>query len=583
MAKTYEVKVYDTTDTYLTTWTDVISNISFNNEINSAGGQLSLSLARNAGDYGEGSDVDFNHKVIVYCFDEEEPNGQIVFQGYISAYTPIYKDNKVDITVLSFGAELNDYMIDGVPLADISQLTSDSEVTIFRGNTTDGGATYILRGQTFVPSANQNFSGVLLRMRRDSATVSPAQPIVRLYSEIYYSLTEIPVNVPNTFLLAEKSVDVTNTTMADFTVLFDEIVPLTAGVTYFITVQMPYAINSLNKVYLAYKAGNPYAGGASYYSFGPNSIAGSQWLPASGGSFPAGDFYFETIYVTNATKAAFNSYDPSEIAKAITNNASQNGSAVGYTDTSIDLTATTVSYTFNVNTVLEGMTKCVELAPEGWYWYLDYATNLINFHEISTTPDHIFSLEKDLIDAKFEKRTEDIVNTVYFSGGDTGGGSNLYIKYRNTDSIDKYGIKALKYSDQRVTLTATANTIAESILATRSEPELRVTLEILDSNNNKGLGYDIERLKVGDLVAVRNITQQVGLSTWDYSRWDSGYWDFNIYNLSSLQMQIQKIQYNEDTATVYASTMAVDVNKRIEDINRNLEALQTVNNPTAPS
>jgi len=53
--------------------------------------------------------------------------------------------------------------------------------------------------------------------------------------------------------------------------------------------------------------------------------------------------------------------------------------------------------------------------------------------------------------------------------------------------------------------------------------------------------------------------------------------------LSSLRMQIQKIEYKPDSAVLIASTMPVDINKRIEIINRGLEALQTYANPVAPT
>lgn len=296
------------------------------------------------------------------------------------------------------------------------------------------------------------------------------------------------------------------------------------------------------------------------------------------------DLYFQMYKPTALTTAQYLSIDPSDLVKDLLDKYAIQGGTITYDTNSIEQSLTEVTYTFNANTILEGIQKAVQLAPENWYWYLDYGTNLIHFRQMSTEPDHIFSLEKDIIDAKFEKRIEDIVNTIYFIGGIPNGGTeNLFIKYENQDSIDKYGVKALKYSDQRVTVTATADTICNNILATKSEPELRVTLEILDSNNGQGIGYDIESVQVGDLVAVRNVTQQVGLSTWDVARWDEGYWDFNIYNLSSLQMQVQKIDYSPDKITIYASTMAVDVNKRIEDINRNLETLQALNNPDTPT
>ena len=295
------------------------------------------------------------------------------------------------------------------------------------------------------------------------------------------------------------------------------------------------------------------------------------------------DLYFKIYSTTGNTEAPYNSYDPSEIMKSIVLDYNDNGGRISYTVSSIDSTNSTVSYTFNVNTLLEGINKCVELAPVNWYWYIDQGTNTINFHEKSDTPDHTFSFEKDVIDAKFEKRIEEITNVIYFTGGDLGSGTNFFKKYTIPESITKYGIKALKYADGRVTVTTTADTIANNILATKSEPELRVTLEILDNNNDMNMGYDIESIQVGDVIAVRNITQQVGLSTWDTGRFDEAYWDFNIYNLSSLQMQIQKLEYKQDSVVISASTIPLDVNKRIEDINRNLEALQTANNPTTPS
>jgi hypothetical protein len=529
MSKTYEVKVYSKAGDFLNTWTnDVVGDISFNNEINSAGGQLKLTLARSAGDYGEGSDVDFGLKVKVYCFDLESPNGQIIFQGFISAYTPIYKDDKVEVTILSFGSELNDYMLQdyltlvqteaavGKPYLlgyapNLGAYSSSFSITIDAGYTT----LQMISCDSFVGNAGY---GATITLSRGSTLLGTAY---KTYSDA------IPT--------------------ADFL----EPIAVTTGET--LTVLVTFDANT------------------PIWNYSVFSSSSGFFVP------------IYRIYSSDGTtEVAYLSDDPSDIVTDIIDKYNAMKGIITY-DSTIDLTGTSVSYTFNTYTVLEAINKSLELAPKDWYWYIDYAANLIHFRDKSATPDHTFSLEKDLIDARFEKRIEDVVNTIYFTGGEISPGVNMYRKYENTASINNYGRKSIKYSDQRVTLTATADTIANSILESKSEPELRVTLEILDSNNNQGVGYDIESIQVGDLVAVRNITQQVGLSTWDVSRWDEGYWDFNIYNLSSLQMQVQKITYNGDTATIYASTMATDVNKRIEDINRNLETLQTLANPTSPS
>lgn len=582
--KYYQVKVYDKSGTYLTTWSDIISNIEFNNEINSAGGQLKITLARNAGDYGEGSDLDFGYRVKIYVFDKELPEGSLLFQGYISAYTPIYKDDKVEVTILSYGAELNDYMVDGVKKIHIQQTTKNSYQTIEYFNNA-GNDYWRTRGQELYVTSptNIDLSGITLNLALDSGVVPvPTRIKVLVMSYIPSSSTSIPFydmynnnyGALNVDVLDELFVDVDSTTPRDYEISFNNLISKNMYNTLFICLlPTSYAATNNNKVRIASRS----SGGYSHVALWSGSIAGSQFLPYGE------EFYYKLHYKEAATKSVFNSYDPSQILKdCITNYVQQNGS-VNYTDSTIDMTGTTVSYTFNVNTTLEAINKCVELAPKNWYWYLDYGTNLVHFHQKNEDPDHYFNLEKDIIDAKFEKRIEDIVNTIYFTGGDTGGGTNLFKKYVVQESINKYGIKAMKYSDQRVTLTNTADTIANAILEQKSYPELRVVLEILDSNNNQNMGYDIESIKVGDTIAVRNITQQVGLSTWDYARWDQSYWDYNIYNLSSLTMQVVKLTYKENSVVLEASTIPTDVNKRIEDINRNLEVLQTLNNPTIPT
>ena len=398
--KDYQYKVYAVNGDYITSWQDVTSEPNFNQEINTAGSQLKVTLARSADNYGEGVDIDFGYNVKIYCSDLEDPGGLCIYQGYISSYEPSYQTNTVDITLLSYGGELDKFMIQEVD------------------------------GTTTITYASQ---------------------------------------------------------------------------------------------------------------------------------------------------------DPSDILKDIVDKYEAQGGVLSYDVNSIDDTSTTVSYTFNSNTTLEGIKKCLELAPSGWFWYVDNATNLIHFHEENVASDYSFGFEKDIKDAKFEKRIDDLVNTIYFTGGDTGGGVILYKKYENTDSVTAYGIRAMKYVDQRVTVAGTAQIIANAILDKRSVPELRATIEVIDSNGSDYIGFDIESIKMGDTISVRNATSQIGTSLWDTSLWDDGYWDFNIQNIDSLQMQIQKISYSPDMAVIFASTLATDVNKRIEDINRNLEASQTLNNPTIPT
>jgi hypothetical protein len=757
MSKKYEVKVYDQDGDYITTWKDVVSDIQFNNEINSAGGQLKLTLARNAGDYGEGTDLDFNYKVIVTCFDIEKPNGLIIFQGYISGYTPIYKDDKVEVTILGYGSELNNYIIEGGSTSYLSQTTQNTSASV---KVTGTGAkidswTGVI--QTFkVSSAIKLDSVIMMTSNTSGATDSPYIVVYEMTGTSPSIVGDLYVDTSNNSAVAASETQILHT----FT--FNRKQTLNPAKTYFFfVISGNPAVNGAD-VKFHYANTNPYANGQLYtYTYTPNSYTFT--------SVPTGDLYFNIYSYGGETSRSFTLKDPSteileplitdynnfgghlvvptgdaipyisQLEKSIslptaywgasysqvfnvtsvntvsaimiyanygwsvlniykgnpsldllttiggittydvnanntliaTSTASEytsgsSGTNVNYKfntpptlqpntnyyfvllfgqgeSTALNLlsasvadtitddnvgrlyiarntinntnsspsfqesypalyfaifndyplptninggykkTNTDVSYTFKVQTLYEGINVLKDLAPENWYWYVDQGKSEIEFKVMSDEPNHIFSLDKDIVDAKFEKRIEDIVNTIYFTGGDTGGGISFYKKYTNQKSVDLYGIKSTKYTDTRVTTSATADLIGNNILATRSQPELRVTLEILDSNNNQGMGYDIESLQVGDVVAVRNITQQVGLSTWDVARWDEAYWDYNVYNLSSLRLQIQKIDYKENSAIIYASTLPVDVNKRIEQINRNLEAIQTLYNPNAPS
>jgi len=750
MEKYYQVKVYDQTNDYITTWADVVSDIEFNNEINSAGGQLQLTLARNAGDYGEGTDVNFGYKVQVYCFDTEEPNGLLIFQGYISAYTPIYKDDKVQVTVLGYGSELNDYIIEAGDTAYLSQTLTNKTFTGYA----DWTSQFNSLAQTFTLPANKTISSVDLMV---TTTAS---------DNFYVQLKEMVGIIPDHYNdpdLASGNISITGAVSGEIKrAVFNENNALVTGKTYYIEVWCistskvhgsntnPYAngrvyedvwggtawvgysatgynnaltanddfyfvINEFGgNTTAAYTSQEPTAiltdlianyqsrGGALieplpilepliYQPFKSITVGAGTWATGNAQIFisnktttidtiqfyttgggpddniyiyqgdPSTDFLdvissgeVYTLGVGNTLVATSENFDTTQgtsgyiyytFANPITLqantqyyilqhgvfsnmphraatdsdvlpdtqvgklyraevNANNTGSAFTYNSTYkalyFDLlylpdgfpananggyipTDTTVSYTYKVNTILEGINILKDLAPENWYWYIDQGSNELEFKEKSDEPQHFFSLQKDLIDAKFEKRTEDIVNTVYFTGGAVSPGVNYYKKYIDANSISLYGVKSIKYSDSNVTTDATADLIGNNIIATKSQPELRVALDILDSNNNQGVGYDIESLQVGDVIAVRNITQQVGLSSWDIGKWDDAYWDFNIYNLSSLRMQIQKIEYKADRAIVYASTIPIDVNKRIEQVNRSLQALQTVNNPTAPS
>lgn len=319
-----------------------------------------------------------------------------------------------------------------------------------------------------------------------------------------------------------------------------------------------------------YSASAPYASGKLMRD------TGSGWTDVS-----SGDLRFITYTEEGDTTVPQLSVDPSTIVADALDYFIENGGDITYTGESLPLTGTTVSYTFVAQTILDVINKCLELAPSGWYWYIDPATNILYFKEKNTAADHKFTLGKDFTNLEPDKRADDIYNTVFFTGGDTGSGI-LYKKYTNAASIAIYGVRATTYVDERVTLAATAQLISASLLQAKSIPEIRLVGEVTDSNISEW-GFDIEKINVGDVANIRNTKGSTGSSLWNSMRWNEDKWNYNLSQIGTMYLQIIRKEYSPTDCKIFCSTLAPDVNKRIEDIKRNLEKSQTVNNPDTPT
>lgn len=255
---------------------------------------------------------------------------------------------------------------------------------------------------------------------------------------------------------------------------------------------------------------------------------------------------------------------------------------ISTSNASIDDTSTSVSYTFVSQNTLDCINKVLELAPSDWYYYIDPATNIIHFHEKATTADHNFVLGKDIKSMSLDKRTQNIVNQVYFTGGDTGGGSILYKKYSNDTSIGLYGLRSTHKIDGRVINADTAQIMANRILDNHVTPEVRLQVVVSDSNLSD-YGYNIEGVSIGDILNIRNADNSTGSSFWNVMTWNEDYWNYSYEKVGSLYLLVVRMQYKPDSLFITCSTVPPQVNKRIEDIERNLTALQTKDNPSAPS
>jgi hypothetical protein len=262
MAKYFQVKVYNQNNDYLTTWTDIVSNIMFSNEINSAGGQMTFKLARNAGDYGEGSDIDFGHKVKVYVFDKELPNGNLIFQGFISAYTPIYKDDSVDIMLLSYGAELADYMIEGGESLESSQ--SNSTISWSFGNDFSSSNTRHL-AQTFTATSTHKLSRLEVYAATSTGYSQDTGTFVERFNIGLYAKVFTGATPESGTLIGTSAVtNILDGTMAKYSLIFSPTVSINNSSTYNI-VFYPTSYTTQSDFYtLMLGVGSGYSGGVMH-------------------------------------------------------------------------------------------------------------------------------------------------------------------------------------------------------------------------------------------------------------------------------------------------------------------------------
>lgn len=255
----------------------------------------------------------------------------------------------------------------------------------------------------------------------------------------------------------------------------------------------------------------------------------------------------------NKTTRTFNSVDPSLIAQTAISrfNSVADDSHIVANNASFPLTGTTVSYTFKTNTYKEVLDKTLELMPSNWYYRVGLGDGIIEYRERRQQPHHTFFLGKHIKSLDLKGSTMAVVNHVLFTGG---GEPALYVEEKATPA-DRTRRKLEIVSDNRVTIEDSARTIADSKIGDNNKIQYRTTIEVLTDV------YDIESISVGETVGFRN---------------------FGNY-IDGLTMQIVGLSYTPDFVQLQLDTKPPTINKRLEDIRRNLTVTENQNVPDEPS
>lgn len=215
--KTFVYKIYDSFGNYLNNLTDVIEEPTFSQEINSAGSEMTLQLARNLDDFGEAVDIAFGNIVKIYVTDKEEKD-LLIFQGKIVNYAPYYAETEsLKVTLYSLGFELDYIIFKTNESPEQTQDTGSTEIIIGPDSTI---------AQSFIPD-QPTLSSLIIKAK---AEISSTTITVAIHAD--------NAGVPLATAIANTTLNkiITSSTVDEYKFIFGTPPTLTVASTYWIVV-----------------------------------------------------------------------------------------------------------------------------------------------------------------------------------------------------------------------------------------------------------------------------------------------------------------------------------------------------------
>lgn len=489
----------------------------------------------------------------VLIAEEGAPMGRRIFSGYIASFTPSYQTNTTALRLYSHGEELDNYIIfEGTDPSRLAERdTNDIGAST---NYQFGGVKKV--AQTFIPSESGSIEYV-----HAVVWLSNAMFIGQLDAELRWSIVEGTPATPGVVLgtavqtLSQDSPILPISSVTSFTptngVAFTTPVDVVMGETYHI--QLEQNVQSLSSEAFLIGSFQTPAGGDIYAngSLFTSNDNGTTW------SNTGRDALFNVFQFTINTRVPFLSTDPSDMLRTLLDSYNSRGGLLSYTNETIIDTATNQSFTFNTNTILEGIQEVLRLTPPvgNWYWFVDMGANLVHLKPQATTPDHVFTLGKEIQAIDVQNTIEELTNDVFIQGGEDGLGKTIFRRYQDTNSINKYRRGLRIISDSRLTVLDTFETIASIEFERNASERYRTTITINDAL------YNIENIKLGQMIAFQG---------------------FDDY-IDDLLLQVAQLNYSPNQVTLVLDSLPPSVNRNIDVIRRSLRQLESSNNPDSPS
>lgn len=563
--KSYLYKIYDSSGNYLGLLpnSQIQSEFSFNQNINTAGTQISITVQVDADTAGQpaspiqdelGNNVldetgatiydegvgdivgekqeqnlmQNGNKIVVVEFSSYTPNGRTKFSGFISKWKPNFAANQVILTCISNGQDLSQFLISGGYTLQTQDLITSGTFSLY--SATAGQP--LAFAQYFVPVTNYSLGKISVRMAIKSGSTAPVTVYCSLFSGFPGAGTP----------MADTTVQITNTTQQYIDFVFTTPQALVAGGDYW------FYVEPFNAQNIDVSVDNAMNLGQGYY------FLNTAWFNTTN------SLTCKIYSSTSSTTLGYTNTDPTDMLVAVMNDYVARGGLVAL-DTAVAETGTLLTYSFKSNSILEAVQAVVSMAPADWFWYVDPGTNTLYFAAKPGTASFVLVKGRHIQELEIERTSEQIFNSIYFTGGDdgTGTGTNIFVHVTDTTSIASFGNRMARISDNRVNSTSggttTATTIASNYLDNHLLQQYIATCVIPDGV------MDISSITLGQTI--------------NFSGWGNF--------IDALGLQVVGIDYHPDYVKLNLGILPLRASGAVEDIYRQLTYLQTVDNPATPS
>lgn len=567
----FDYKVYSNEGTYLGLLPKVTSKFGFSQDINSAGSTIQVTCGKfvknevtvtplltedgdiitteddlpilatqtdllvTTGDSLDDAIFKNGNRVKVWMYNRYYPNGKLMFSGQINRVGFKYggADAQVNLTVYSDGLDLNNFIARGFPFS-YTQDVSNTVQNTYAAVTQDAkGAGWDRWAQSWIVGSGVSILGAISLRLNGVANVT-----ITVYDGLFVNLLGSVTQAVNT-----------GGSPAVVQFGFPNLIDVVAGGTYSFTV----AVDGGQSISLYCADGNPYINGILYRSQYSGGSGGGTYVPHASGQY---DAYFITYSGAPTTTVTYSTDDPvADMAHGILADYNQRGGYI--TERDFEATGLSLTYTFVVATILDAIRKILDLCPAGYYSYIDLGTAEIDIKQVSDTADFTVVRGRHVTELNVALTIEQVKNYLLFSGGDAGGGVNLFRYYSDSESANNYGTRTATKSDNRVTLSATADAIGDSFLEESAQELQETTLVVKDEH------VDITQFEPGMTVGFKNFG--------------------NFIDDMVLQIVRREPNFSEGISTLTLGRLPVRMNDEVQRLIRGLSDQQTISNPSAPS